>query len=432
MTMALLTVASPAQAGETFVVNSTGDAGDVSPSGVCNTAPFAVGVEPECTLRAALEEANATTDFDAIFFNIGGPGVKTISPGSSLPTITEPVIIDGYSEPGTELNTLAVGNNATILIRLDGIDAPDFVNGLSITTDNTIVLGLSITRFNNAIDISGPSADHVILGNFLGLTPAGLARGNRNGLILSASSSVVGGTTPDTRNIISANGSGSNSGGFGIVISNDATDNQIMGNYIGTKKNGSGDLGNRGPGLFIANGASGNVIGDRNPGDGATNAANVVAFNSIGLGIATVSSTGNTILRNSIFSNSLLGIDLDVDGVTPNDTGDPDPGANNLQNFPVLSSAMNGARTRIEGRLRSTANGTFAIQLFKSPEGTKDEGKRYIGQKIVADKDGDGIVAFTFRLQNKVRAGMFVTATATNDVTGDTSEFSAPKRVRTS
>jgi hypothetical protein len=76
--------------------------------------------------------------------------------------------------------------------------------------------------------------------------------------------------------------------------------------------------------------------------------------------------------------------------------------------------------------------GTFSklfIQFFSNPNSTKEEGKKFLGQKLVSDTDGDGILPFTFKPQTKVGAGMFVTSTATNDVTGDTSEFSAPREV---
>src|SRR5215210_5229830 len=92
ITAILLMASGPAWA-DTFTVNSTGDDGDAAPSGVCNTAPFLVGTEPECTLRAAIQEANATPGADAIHFNLGGPGVKIISPATLLPRITAPVAI---------------------------------------------------------------------------------------------------------------------------------------------------------------------------------------------------------------------------------------------------------------------------------------------------------------------------------------------------
>lgn len=121
-TATLMMVVSPAWA-DTFVVNSTGDDGDVAPAGVCNTEPFPVGTEPVCTLRAAIQTANANNnpaEVDRIDFSIGASGVATIFPGSPLPTITQPVDINGYSVPGASANTTAVGDNADLRIRLDG------------------------------------------------------------------------------------------------------------------------------------------------------------------------------------------------------------------------------------------------------------------------------------------------------------------------
>src|SRR3989442_11170628 len=98
-------------AAKTFTVDTTGDGADANVgNGVCATAAG------KCSLRAAIEEANANAGKDTINFNIPGSGVKTISPGSPLPNITESVIIDGYSQPGASENTLANGDNAVLLI----------------------------------------------------------------------------------------------------------------------------------------------------------------------------------------------------------------------------------------------------------------------------------------------------------------------------
>ncbi len=82
--------AKPAHAGATYTVNTTGDQADLSPGdGVCKSGS---GFGDLCTLRAAIQEANATEGADAIHFNIPnifGEGVKTIKPASQLPTITE-------------------------------------------------------------------------------------------------------------------------------------------------------------------------------------------------------------------------------------------------------------------------------------------------------------------------------------------------------
>lgn len=66
-------------------------------------------------------------------------------------------------------------------------------------------------------------------------------------------------------------------------------------------------------------------------------------------------STANSILSNSGFSNSGLGIELQsgASDVTPNDVvSDVDTGPDNPQNFPMLSSAKTGRRatTIKEGR----------------------------------------------------------------------------------
>jgi hypothetical protein len=123
-----------------------------------------------------------------------------------------------------------------------------------------------------------------------------------------------------------------------------------------------------------------------------------------------------------------LGIDLEVNfqiGVTANDTGDGDGGENNLQNFPVLSSATRtGDKTTIKGTLDSTLLKTFTIQFFSSPLADSSghgEGKKYLGQKSVTT-DVNGNASFTATTP-VVPAGQVVSATATKQATGDTSEF---------
>ena len=132
--------------------------------------------------------------------------------------------------------------------------------------------------------------------------------------------------------------------------------------------------------------------------------------------------------RTSILSNGGLRIDLNNDGPTPNDPGDADPGANDLQNLPVLSSARNTAdRTTIKGMLNSRGSTSFIIQFFSSPAGT-DEGTTFVGKTTVTT-DSSGNASFVFRPKRRVGAGKNITATATRNSTGDTSEFSAPRKV---
>jgi len=59
-----------------------------------------------------------------------------------------------------------------------------------------------------------------------------------------------------------------------------------------------------------------------------------------------------------------LGIDLDGDGISANDSGDLDPGPNELQNKPIIGRATTGlAGTIIKGSLNSTPNETFMVEF---------------------------------------------------------------------
>ena len=79
----------------TFVVNSTNVGVDANiGDNVCQTATFG-----ECTLRAAIGEANFAAGIDAINFNISGAGVKTILPNSILPDILQPLTIEVTRNP---------------------------------------------------------------------------------------------------------------------------------------------------------------------------------------------------------------------------------------------------------------------------------------------------------------------------------------------
>lgn len=73
------------------------------------------------SLRQAITDANAHFGLDTIAFNIASAGVQTITLGfPGLPQITSPVVIDGYSQPGSSANTLVSGDNAVILIEISG------------------------------------------------------------------------------------------------------------------------------------------------------------------------------------------------------------------------------------------------------------------------------------------------------------------------
>src|SRR5262245_4472852 len=119
-------------------------------------------------------------DRDTIGFNIPGTGVRTISPDVELPPISEPVIIDGYTQPGASANTNGpgLGSNAVIRVELSGEDMGGVVSGLRLFGGNSLITGLAINRFLNGIEVLAGSGQG-IEGNLVGPTVAGtVALGN--------------------------------------------------------------------------------------------------------------------------------------------------------------------------------------------------------------------------------------------------------------
>jgi hypothetical protein len=398
---------------------------DGSSEGKCDVDSVTTG--DQCTLRAAIQEANVTSGADTIRFIIS-TGVQTISPSSALPTITDPVTIDGTLQPGFA---------GSPIIELDGSGAGNSESGLTITAGSSTVKGMAIYNFaQHGIHLQTGNGN-IIVGNYIGTDASGTASGksnSNNGVFVDQSdNNVIGGSHPGEGNVISGSDTG--------VRLGHTEGTTVQGNLIGTDKNGTADLGNGSTGVLLDN-AFNCTVGGTDPGAG-----NVIAFNGPdfdfdgdtlfddGGGVVVLSNAENDILSNSIFSNLGLGIELDdgsgfpLNGLTPNDLGDGDVGANGLQNFPVLTSARNSdGKTTIKGKLNSDDLQTFTIQFFSSPE--KDpsgngEGKRFLGQKPVTT-NADGNASFTFK--KKVPKGRFVTATATSLLDG-TSEFSNARKV---
>jgi hypothetical protein len=211
------------------------------------------------SLRQAILDADAGRCPAVIDFAIPGPGVHTIAPTSALPDITVPVTIDGYSQPGASPNTLTVGDNAVLLIQLDGSNAGLGANGLHITAGGSSVKGLDITNFMRTdapyqggvgilMDTNG---DNVIQGNFIGTDPTGsAAAGNTQGVdsFHGAYHNLIGGPTPADRNIISGNVDG--------ILAYTAPPtpslgDMIQGNYVGLNAAGTAALANTEDGVDV-------------------------------------------------------------------------------------------------------------------------------------------------------------------------------------
>ncbi len=270
---------------------------------------------------------------------------------------------------------------------------------------------------NRDVGISLFGANNTIQGNFIGTNAAGTAAiPNFTGISAGGgdgvTGNIIGGDTAAERNVISGNVDVGLSLGAGLLGSQ-----TVQGNFIGTATDGLTSLGNGGRGILIA-ASSGQIIGGVLPGQG-----NVIAFNSAD-GVSVTSGAGHAIRGNSIHSNGGLGIDLGDDGVTANDLGDADTGANNLQNYPVLTSvSSSGGNVPIVGTLNSEASKTYRLEFFGSDKADPShfgEGQVFLGATDVStDASGDASFDVTF----PTTAGPRVTATAT-DANGNTSEFS--------
>ena len=491
---------------QTFVVTNTSDSGAGS-------------------LRQAILDANARVGPDTITFAIPGAGVRTITLASLLPAITDPVTIDGTTQPG-------FGGTPIVELNGNGLGG----NGLGVSAGNTTIRGLAINRFAQGISLV-TSGGNIIEGNYIGTDTTGtIARPNSTaGILIGSANNRIGGSSPGSGNLISGNGSnggilisgagasnniiqgnriGTNAAGtaavpngfHGVSISSapnnqiggtapgagnlvsgnaqngiaiffsEAANTRIEGNRVGTNAAGTAAIPNLldgigtnlgvpntivggaaagagnlvsgnarfGVGIFSASGTliQGNLIGtdftgtialqNTNTGAALFNAVNsivggtlvgegnTIRFNGgAGVSVPTANpvSTGNRILRNAISGNAQLGIDIGATGVTPNDVGDADSGANNLQNFPVLTSVSGG----VQATLNSTANGTFRIEFFGNAAcdaSGNGEGATFLGSaSLTTAANGNATIPFF------AAVAQFVTATAT-DASGNTSEFS--------
>jgi Bacterial Ig-like domain (group 3)/Right handed beta helix region len=270
-------------------------------------------------VRGALSSPNT------IDFNI--PATKgplyDIAVTSPLPTITSPVVINGYSQTGASANTNGpgLGDNAVLNIELDGTSAGSGANGLVISAGASTISGLVIANFatqssgtgGNGIVLSS-AGGNVITGNFIGTNPAGSAATGIAGddILIEAGSSnnAVGGLIPQARNLLVNNNAGGSSSGAGVGIEGSSA-NLVAGNFLGTDATGTKALagGTDAMGVLIASGATNNTVG-------GTNAAarNLISGNSgSGVQVGAMSDTSDT--SGNVVAGNYIG--TDVTGLQP-------------------------------------------------------------------------------------------------------------------
>ena len=334
--MAFTVAPAPAVGATTFVVNRTGDAADNNLADArCDTSAAS---GKQCTLRAAIQEANDTPGTDTINFNITSAS-KVIAPASPLPPITSQVTINGYSQPGSSVNTKATGDNAVIRIVLDGLNAGTDANGLELQASNSTIRGLDIQRFSGS-GILVASANNIILGNFIGTNAAGTAaRGNTEGVTVNAEGNFIGSGAAADRNLISANVRA------GVLITGDsAHGNRVLGNYIGTTKSGASPLANASVGVEVQD-APNNTVGGTSPGAG-----NVISANG-GPGILI---SGHSESNGSVVQGNLIGLDASGSAAL----------GNHLQGISIGASDVTIGGTTASARNVVSGNGSGGVALF--------------------------------------------------------------------
>jgi hypothetical protein len=379
---------------------------------VTNTDYFTYG-----SLGVGLSLATEGNEPNTIVFNIPGPGPHTIvaPPGYTI-NGGGTTIIDGYSQPGSKVNTLTEGSNAELKIQvLAGEESALAVFNI-LGGSRTILQGLAIHSADGHGIRIVDSDDVALLGNFIGTDLTGTqALGNGgNGISIDGSEDVViGGALPAYRNILSSNVHG--------AVADFGEGTRIAGNLIGLSKNLQ-PLGNGQRGIW--SGGDGTVVGGDEPGLG-----NRIAHNA-GPGVEIVGSGASVSVQgNSITANAELGIDLGVAGITPNDADDVDLGANALQNFPVLTSVedIDADSFVLKGTLDvnpSVLDKRYTIRAYASTHcdaSGSGEGERFL-DAAVATIDNN-VQTFSRTFHAALAPGEFVTATA-SDSFGRTSEFS--------
>jgi hypothetical protein len=305
---------------------------------------------------------------------------------------------------------------------------PNTFSGILVTGDRNLVGGPDAGEANV---VSGNGADGIevrvgdlanpvvpwgnrLIGNLIGTNAGGeaaLPNGSDGVELSDAMWNQIGGEQTGEGNVISGNA------GHGVRIETVQTGNAdlnlIVGNEIGTNRSGVAGLGNGDSGVYIEDGNDNWV--------GTQNGPNTIAFNG-GDGVSVETSVNNSIIANSIYDNTDLGIDLDDNGATPNDISDLDTGANDLQNYPVInfaSQTTNGSlvSTTVNWSLQSVPSTEYRIEFFASPrcdDPDAGQAKTFLGAREVITTAGGVAGALATVLKTPPNSGGQITATATN------------------
>jgi hypothetical protein len=192
-----------------------------------------------------------------------------LTASNPLPTIdddTGPLTIDGYTQPGSAVNSHALVSNARLKVEIrgpgEGQTAASQIHALEMTSSGNTVRGLAIYRVWKKLHLL-ESNDNKIIGNFLGTDARATYSYNVNHTRTAAvymedsAGNDVGGAPLASRNVVAGNQ------WTGIYTTGEAANgNRIRNNIVGLSPDGTRRLGNRVIGIDLNHGSSRNVVSD--------------------------------------------------------------------------------------------------------------------------------------------------------------------------
>lgn len=341
------------------------------------------------SLREAILQANGHVGWDTLLFDMGAPGIKTITTLNVLPNITDTLYIDGSSDPAyTGTPVIEVnGNTHAIVFRIVATAPYSHVHALTI--NNTTSMAVRI------------GADHCkITSSYIGTNAAGTAAANNDftGIgIYSAHHIVLGGTGPNEGNLVS----GSRGSGIFMYQSDTAL---IIGNKIGTDITGSYAIPNAN-GIALNNTnfvqIGGGTAAHRNLISGNTHGIyfstdsdrNIVCGNYIGTdnsGLAAIANNSGVFVRGD--SNKIGGILLGQGNLISGNTQE------GIEIAGDLTGGFYPRGNTVQGNLIGTditgawgiANG-YGININHGCEGTIIGGNTLAARNIISGNTKDGI-----------------------------------------
>ncbi|MFD3164889.1 CSLREA domain-containing protein [Herpetosiphon sp. NSE202] len=397
-----------------FIVNTVADTDD----GACDAFGTGTGNQ-DCSLREAINAANANVDADTINFAIAGAGVKTIALSSNLPALQTQIQLDGCSQPGSDCSVWPM----SLLIEIDGAGLSDPVGPtstqiLAVESNGSVIRGLVLNGarspgFYAWYGINVKAANAWITQNIIGLEADGqTANGNNTGIQLNAGSSQA---------IIGTNGDGTNDTIEGNIIAGQTFDgiyisaganSRVAGNYLGVASDGITAQRNE-TGIRFFGPALGNVtIGTNSDGLSDLAERNIISGNTAS-GIQIDSSSNNRI------SGNYIGLNAAGTAAVPNQTG---INLNGNASNSIVGTNGDGIRDAIEANVIS-GNSAEGVQIGQFSGGVNTFPTDNVVAGNIIGLDPTGTTAIGNQRGVIVRFGPVRTRIGTNgDGTSDTLE----------